>query len=62
MPDLKTIECDNCGGRGFSVQWRLVAKEIGDFSLAGAQMKFSAVETPFLVCDHGCGRESRGRR
>jgi hypothetical protein len=49
-----------CGKNSPRVEWRLEAKPIGTFSLAGQQMKVTATEWPWLVCD-GCGRESRGK-
>lgn len=46
------------------VEWRAEfgAKPVGSFSLAGAQVKFSAVkrEWPYAVCDN-CKRESRAK-
>lgn len=57
--------CKHCGPEfPLRVEWReeLVAKPLTSFSLAGAQMKVSAVkrEWPYAVCD-SCGRESRGK-
>jgi hypothetical protein len=55
--DLSTVTCPDCGVTGsIELTTRLVAKPIGTFSLAGAQMKVSAVETPVLACTTpGCG-------
>lgn len=57
--------CKHCGPDfPLRIEMRegLEAKPIGTFSLAGAQMKFSAVkrEWPYAVCDN-CKRESRGK-
>lgn len=52
--------CKHCGPEfALRIEWRLVAKPLGTFSLAGQQMKFSAANTPFVICDN-CGRESQG--
>jgi hypothetical protein len=56
--------CPNCGagpgtlslGLGDGLQ----VKPIGSFSLAGAQMKFSARATPLLCCS-ACGLRREGR-
>ena len=54
---LRQVVCPGCGEVGsLGVELRLVAKPIGSFSLAGAQMKVSAREVPHLVCTTvGCG-------
>jgi len=53
--------CKYCGPEfPLRIERRLEARPIGSFSLAGAQMKLSAREWPYAVCD-GCGRESRGK-
>jgi hypothetical protein len=54
---LSQVVCPGCGEVGsLGVELRLVAKPIGSFSLAGAQMKVSAREGPHLVCTTvGCG-------
>lgn len=54
--------CPGCGGTGFDVTWRLVAKPQGTYSLAGVQDKVAATETPVLVCSSGCGTEKIGKR
>ena len=52
--------CKHCGEEfPLRVEWRLVAKPLGTWSLAGAQMKTVATNTPFAICDN-CGRESQG--
>lgn len=50
-------ECPHCGEVGFEVTWRLRARPIGSFSLAGSQMKVSAREVPHIKCRH-CGVEA----
>jgi len=57
--------CKYCGPeQALRIEMReeFEAKPLGSFSLAGAQIKFSATkrEWPYAVCD-GCGRESRGK-
>ncbi len=43
--------CPNCGQEGtLFMSWELEAKPIGDFSLAGAQMKVSAVHRAAVAC------------
>lgn len=52
---LATVPCPQCEAVGtLSVEWRLVARPIGSHSLAGAQVKLSAQNTPHLVCSE-CG-------
>jgi hypothetical protein len=60
-PERKPLgaPCRYCGSGDTWVEWRLEAKPLGSFSLAGAQMKFSANRWPYAVCD-GCGHVSRG--
>lgn len=61
-PDATGLWCKYCGPDApLRIEYRLVAKPIGTFSLSGVQAKVSAVEWPFAVCD-SCGRESRGKR
>lgn len=56
--------CPQCGSTGFRVEYVLAAKPLGTFSLAGAQMKVSAVRAPKIVCglseDQGCGASAVG--
>ena len=51
--------CKYCGSIDTWVEMRLEARRIGDFSLSGHQVKFSAGEWPYAVCG-GCGHKSRG--
>lgn len=51
--------CPACGHEGLKIKRRLVAKDLGTFSLSGQQMKFSAREVPVLICP-GCGVEAEG--
>lgn len=55
----KTVCCDR-DKSVWEVRPVLVAKEVGDFSLAGAQMKFSVVEKAELYCT-ACGWTITGR-
>lgn len=47
---LETTNCPQCGHTTLKIDVRLTAKDIGDFSLAGNQMKFSAHWKPYLFC------------
>ncbi len=51
--------CPQCAKHGLVIDWRLVARPVGSYSLAGVQMKFSAREEPWLRCP-ACGVEGRG--
>lgn len=52
--------CKICGSTDLEIQFRLEALPIGRYSLSGVQMKFSAREHPYMVCN-GCKKESRGK-
>jgi hypothetical protein len=52
--------CKYCGHVGLKIEWRLEAKPLGTFSLAGQQMKVSALEWPWAICP-GCKHESKGK-
>lgn len=57
---LAAATCRHCNTTGrIRVELRLEARPLGSWSLAGAQMKTSAVEHPWAVCG-ACGHESRG--
>jgi hypothetical protein len=50
-PDLSVIACPGCGTIGsLELKSRLHARPIGSFSLAGQQMKVSAVAVHVLAC------------
>lgn len=53
--------CVYCGSADTWIEFRFEVKPVGTYSLAGAQMKFSATTWPYAVCD-GCGHVSRGKR
>lgn len=59
------VPCRDCGNETLRLEFRtkLIAKPLGEFSIAGVQMKFSATKTdwPWCVCDT-CGGESEGKR
>lgn len=59
-----TIDRTPCPGCGQTevlyISVKLFAKKIGEFSLAGAQVKFSARELPVLKC-HNCDFNLVGR-
>lgn len=52
--------CVYCGSDETYVEYRVEAKPVGSFSLAGAQAKVSSYTWPYAVCA-GCGHESRGK-
>lgn len=52
--------CPTCGDASLHVEYRLEAQTPGTYSLAGVQMKISATEYPYLVCD-ACGVEARAK-
>lgn len=59
---LEEATCQKCfQAGGLTVEYRLTAMPIGSFSLAGAQMKVSALEWPWLMCRH-CGAECQGKQ
>lgn len=60
---LKKTPCPKCGELTLVLDLRLKAKEIGEFSLAGQQMKFSVQELPHLSCANPvmCDFEEWGR-
>lgn len=47
---LSQIPCPNCDLRNLYLGTGLVARPVGSFSLAGAQMKFSARDVPAIRC------------
>lgn len=56
--------CKYCNSTDLRIEYRekIIAKPIGSFSLAGAQVKFSGhkVDWPWMVCG-GCHHESEGK-
>lgn len=49
--ELAATPCPQCEAVGtLSMQWKLVARPLGSHSLAGAQVKLSARETPYIEC------------
>lgn len=58
LPQKECLDCHEVGGLHFTDV--LVARDVGDFSLAGAQTKFAAIERVSLRCDR-CGAERIGR-
>jgi hypothetical protein len=53
------IKCRHCEGGPIEIQNRFEVKNVGDYSLAGVQMKFSGGYWPWAICTN-CGHESRG--
>lgn len=58
---LEGAECKYCGSDDIVVEWKLRAKPIGSYSIAGAQPKVVAEKWPYATCQ-GCGHESEGER
>lgn len=59
---LKTTPCPTCGHHTLQIDLRMTAKQLGEFSLAGGQMKFSAGFLPWLYCWRPeCDFEQQGR-
>lgn len=61
LPDLSQVRCVYCGHVGIRVEWRLEAKPLGTWSLAGVQEKYVASHWPYAICN-GCGHVSRGQQ
>lgn len=57
---IQSTVCPKCQESTLKVEYRLKTQPVGSFSLAGQQMKFSALEWPWVVCS-GCGAESEGK-
>lgn len=55
------MKCPACGGEKLILGERFVARPIGSFSLAGAQVKVSANKIVLLWCDR-CPLELVGHR
>jgi len=53
-------KCPSCGATTLVLSWGLISKPLGTFSLAGAQMKTSAVEVAEVDCET-CGVHVPGR-
>ncbi|HTF53633.1 MAG TPA: hypothetical protein VK735_39825 [Pseudonocardia sp.] len=51
--------CPRCSSLTLTIQWRLEAVPLGQFSLSGNTMKVSAYEWPYIICTT-CGIECRG--
>lgn len=54
------VKCYYCGSSDTWVEYRLLTKPVGSFSLSGGTMKFSAHTWPWAVCG-GCGHESKAK-
>jgi len=58
---LAGSRCKYCGVTDqIRIEFRLVAKPLGTWSLSGAQLKTSAYRWPWAICDN-CGHESKGK-
>lgn len=65
--DMTTLEewaagnyCKYCNHQGLRIEWRLKAKPLGTWSLAGMQDKVVAQKWPWCICDN-CKHESEGK-
>ena len=45
------LKCPTCGQDSIFLTLELQGSKLGDFSLAGMQVKFSMKEVPVLICD-----------
>lgn len=55
--------CPACGQSRLRFTTKLESRPIGTFSLAGAQLKTSAIEWPYVVCDNEtCDFEQRAKQ
>ncbi len=50
MPAPENTPCPSCGHIGLTLKTTLLPKPLGTYSLAGAQMKLSAIETLIWSC------------
>ena len=58
---VDSISCPECGGTSLTVRGRL--EMVGYATVAGVQVKASAVMVPWLSCDsHACDFEVRAKR
>lgn len=60
LTDISNTPCPACGERTLTIEMRMTAKPIGEFSLAGVGMKVSATNKPWLICTN-CGVEAEGK-
>jgi predicted RNA-binding Zn-ribbon protein involved in translation (DUF1610 family) len=51
--------CPVCGSQTLTLSQKLVARPLGEWSLAGAQLKLSVVDRPHLSCS-SCGMSVTG--
>lgn len=57
---LARVPCPRCDNRTLTLEEKLEARPLGTWSLAGRQVKTSAVWWPYAVCTtEGCGFEKR---
>lgn len=58
--DVAKIPCPSCGESQLRLTTKLESRPIGTWSLSGNQLKSSAVEWPYVVCDNDeCDFEKR---
>lgn len=61
-PDLSGVQCTACGAVGqLRIETRLEARPLGTWSLSGNNLKTSAIEWPWMVCD-ACKAECKGKQ
>lgn len=60
LPDVSDTPCPACGEQALTIEMRLTANPVGNFSLAGVGMKVTAANKPWLACSN-CGIEAEGK-
>ena len=61
MDYVSDTPCPGCGERTLVLETRFTPTPIGDFSLAGVQMKVTVTRDVWLRCT-GCGTEAKGHQ
>lgn len=60
---VAAIPCPRCGHTRLRFTTKLESKPLGTWSISGNQLKTSAVEWPYVVCDNdACDFEKRASR
>lgn len=57
---LNETPCPSCGAKSLTIEYRLQARELGTWSLAGTQPKVATRSWPWLRCTN-CGAEARAK-
>lgn len=56
---LPDVTCPQCGHQGVNLVYKLRAKKLGTWSLAGTQPKLVLERWPYIICPE-CGLEGEG--